>query len=170
MEELKTISETYKEQNQLLHQQRDDYGKRGRRHLRNIKKLMAQHRCQTVLDYGCGKATLSKHLPCQNYDPCIPEYDIIPTPADIVVCTDVLEHIEPGLLENVLKHLKHLTQKVGYFVIATRPDRSKTLPDGTNPHKIIEDRQWWARRLRNYFTILKMKGSSGESTFIVIPK
>jgi len=170
MEDLKTISEPYKEQNRLLHQQRDDYGKRGHRHLQNVKKLMTQHRCQTVLDYGCGKATLSKHLACQNYDPGVPEYDITPTPADLVVCTDVLEHIEPSLLENVLKYLKHLTQKVGYFVIATRADTSKTLPDGTNPHKIVEDRQWWARRLRNYFTILKMKGSSGESTFTVLPK
>lgn len=166
----KTISEDYKEQNRLLHEQRADYGKRGHRHLRNVKKLMAQHRCQSILDYGCGKATLSKHLSCQNYDPGIPEYDIPPSPADLVVCTDVLEHIEPELLENVLKHLKGLAQKVGYFVIATRPDHSKTLPDGTNPHKIVENREWWGRRLRNYFTILKVKGSEGESTFIVLPK
>src|SRR5690554_4154605 len=131
---------------------------------------MAQQRCQFILDYGCGKDWLSEYIDCQNYDPCIPEYDITPVPADLVVCTDVLEHVEPELLGNVLSHLQGLVKKVGYFTIATRPDQSKTLPDGSNPHRIIESQEWWARRLRNYFTLLRKVRGKGESTYVVLPR
>ena len=38
----------------------------------------------------------------KEYDPAIPGKDSLPEPADIVVCSDVLEHIEPNYLLNVL--------------------------------------------------------------------
>ena len=104
---------------------------------------------ESAVDYGCGKGLLKKNLriACTNYDPAVPEFSALPHPADLVVCTDVLEHIEPERLDSVLTHLRQLGRKGLYAVIATRPDSSKLLADGTNPHKIIKTARWWHDRL-----------------------
>jgi 2-polyprenyl-3-methyl-5-hydroxy-6-metoxy-1,4-benzoquinol methylase len=150
------ITDNYKELNYQLHQTHPKYGVGGKRHYLSVCKLMKKYECETVLDYGCGKATLSKMLKCTNYDPCIPKYSSLPQKHDLVVCTDVLEHIELHLLDNVLNHIKSLIIKVGYLVIATRPDSTKLLPDGSNPHQIIEDAEWWKQTINSYFTIVGM--------------
>lgn len=80
----------------------------------------------------------------------------------------VLEHIEPEMLDQVLTHLRELTRVVGYFVIATRPDRSKLLPDGTNPHKIIESAEWWVNRIDEYFEIISHEVMAGEVRMICV--
>ncbi|MDR9419449.1 methyltransferase domain-containing protein [Gracilimonas sp.] len=162
---MKLISDEYKEQNRLLHESKTKFGQRGHRHLNQVRKLYKEYKCSSIIDYGCGKADLSKacRVKVQNYDPGIPEYDIDPDSADLVVCTDVLEHIEPELLDNVLSHLQELTLKVGWFVIATRYDRSKTLPDGSNPHRVVKPGKWWKAKLSNYFTIEQFLDGGGEA-------
>lgn len=169
---MKLISDEYREQNQLLHQSRNKFGQRGHRHLPAITELIERHNCASVLDYGCGTGELAKKAPFDviNYDPAISRYSNMPNSADLVVCTDVLEHVEPDLLDNVLKHLQGLTCKVGYFVIATRPDTSKTLPDGSNPHKIIEKPHWWKSVLSNYFIIEQFRAKIGECECIVLKR
>lgn len=166
---MKLITEKYRELNQQLHESKHKYGQRGHRHLDKLKLIKGAYDCSTVLDYGCGTATLARHasFTVKNYDPAIPQYSSMPDPADLVVCTDVLEHIECDLLDNVLSHLQDLTLKVGFFVVATRPDTSKTLPDGTNPHKIIESPGWWTTKLSEYFTIESAEGKGGEVEIIV---
>jgi len=156
---MELISDYYRKQNELLHESGKKYGHRGHIHIPEIEKIMQGYGCKDVLDYGCGMATLSKHadFPVFNYDPAIKAYSGDPPKCDLVVSTDVLEHIEPELLENVLLHIKEKMKKAGYFVINTRPDVSKTLPDGTNPHKIIKSCDWWFGVLTRYFTIKKTK-------------
>ena len=167
---MKLISEYYKRQNRLLHESGEKYGQRGVRHLNKVVQLKRQYECETILDYGCGSGTLGNKLDgVQNYDPGVPEFDIVPEPADLVVCTDVLEHIEPDLLDNVLKHLHILTNKCAFFSIATRYDSSKLLPDGTNPHKIVQPVAWWAKILTDYFTVEQSKMRIGEVEFVCTP-
>jgi hypothetical protein len=101
-----------------------------------------------VLDYGCGKGTLD--LPgIRRYDPAVPEYSKLPDPAHLVVCTDVMEHIEPEYVGNTILHIYSLTKRVAYFQIATRKDKSKNLPDGTNPHKTIRKAGWWLNTIKD---------------------
>jgi 2-polyprenyl-3-methyl-5-hydroxy-6-metoxy-1,4-benzoquinol methylase len=159
----KLITETYRQQNAQLHKTHK-YGQRGHRHLEAVTKLRKDYDCSSVLDYGCGQANLSDKAPftVQNYDPAIDEYSKLPEPADLVVCTDVMEHAEVELLENVLSHLRSLTINVAYFVIATRLDTSKTLPDGSNPHKIVNDAKWWVNKLSHYFYIEDIEIKKGE--------
>ncbi len=168
---MKLISDYYKHQNQKLHEENPKYGKRGNRHLPTLYKLMREYKCKEILDYGCGKGFLSKSskYPVQNYDPAIPEYDIDPVPSDMVVCTDVLEHIEPELLDNVLTHIHSLTIKCAYFVIATRPDNSKTLPDGSNPHRIVNNADWWVSKLNQYCKTVSVKPRPHEVQIVCIP-
>ena len=167
---MKLISEYYKKQNRLLHESGEKYGQRGDRHLKKIHDLKEEYGCNTILDYGCGTGTLSKKLEgVVNYDPGILEFDIMPEQADLVVCTDVLEHIEPELLGNVLKHLHILTNKCAFFSIATRYDSSKLLPDGTNPHKIVKSVAWWSKTLSDYFVIERVRPLIGEVEIVCTP-
>lgn len=113
---------------------------------------------RTVLDYGCGKGTLAKTLPFPiwEYDPAIKNKDWPPRPSELVVCADVLEHIEPECLDAVLDDLASLTLDVAYFVIHTKP-AGKDLPDGRNAHLIQEGKDWWERKLFGRFTGLTLE-------------
>jgi 2-polyprenyl-3-methyl-5-hydroxy-6-metoxy-1,4-benzoquinol methylase len=110
---------------------------------------------QSILDYGCGRGSFKVALldnvetftDVREYDPGIVGKDTLPEPADLVVCTDVLEHIEPVLLTNVLAHIKSLARLGAFLIIAT--NRAKeTLPDGRNAHLIQQPAPWWMEQLR----------------------
>src|SRR6267142_2204994 len=94
-------TEEYKKIQEQFHIERQDYGISGSKHCEPLIEFCKKMNTKDVLDYACGKATLQRGLPfpIQNYDPFVPEYSKRPTPADIVVCTDVLEHIEPECLK-----------------------------------------------------------------------
>jgi hypothetical protein len=121
----------------------------------------------TVLDYGCGKRTLETTLPpiCNmefyNYDPCIEGLDDTPEPADLVVCTDVLEHVEPECLENVLDDLQRVTKQALFLAVSTRAAQKST-SDGQNTHKIIEEQEWWRPKLRKRFDIVQVVVTRGD--------
>jgi len=132
-----------------MHHQRADYGMNGVRHLASIKALAQAYDAHSLLDYGCGKQTLIEALRvpwARGYDPGVPGLDGPPVPADIVVCTDVLEHIEPDCLEAVLDHIRSLTTKVIFATISLQPAK-KVLPDGRNTHLIVQPAAWWLWRL-----------------------
>ena len=163
------ISTSYQEQNRQLHELREDYGSRSARHAGKIRELMSQYGCETVLDYGCGKGALVRELPgAKGYDPALPEYSSPPEPADILVCTDVLEHIEPECLQNVLQDLSRCCGKILYAIIATRP-ASKSLPDGRNAHLIVESAEWWMDQLDPYFKFLYWHVDEGTVQIIAEP-
>ncbi len=161
----KLISEEYRKLNQQLHKKRADYGSRKRLDMYDqVRSLMASHECQTVLDYGCGKATMSKFIDgVTNYDPCIKEYSAPATPHDLIVCADVLEHIEPESLDHVLADIINNAKKAIYLVIATRADSTKTLPDGRNPHLIVEPGSWWLRKIKSLLPSWKVSASIDPS-------
>ena len=112
-----------------------------------------------LLDYGCGHnrslmETFKPQRECrvQCYDPGVPEYADPPTPAQMVVCIDVLEHIEPQLLDNVLDHLEELTEEVLFATVHTGP-AAKKLPDGRNAHLIQKPPEWWLPKIMERFTL-----------------
>lgn len=110
----------------------------------------------TVLDYGCGqghfKRVLGIKYDIREYDPSIEGKDTRPSPADVVVCADVLEHVEPALIANVLSDLRNLTLRTAIMVIATKPSK-KILADGRQSHLIVENAAWWRRRIEEKFLI-----------------
>lgn len=150
------ISPEYKQMQQAFHEERADYGVSGAKHSEQIVQIaMMTDTWRSMLDYGCGKQTLQNAVPqfkIDGYDPGIPGMDSPPEPHDMVVCTDVLEHIEPELLDNVLDDLKRVTTKVGFLSIHTGPAQ-KVLPDGRNAHLIQEGLEWWLPKLWARFKI-----------------
>ena len=168
-----TISAEYRQQNRLLHQTNAQYGVSALKYLDIIKDLYFKTECKSLLDYGCGKGLLAKNLefPIWEYDPAIEGKDKSPKPADLVVCIDVLEHIEPDYLDLTLQDIARCILKIGYFTVNTK-EAKKTLPDGRNTHLIIKDKKWWREKLSQYFEVpgngLMEKGA--ELHIIVAPK
>jgi len=128
-----------------------------------VAELIRKGNIQSVSDYGAGKKNLLKglqqagiqSLTYKPYDPAFPEYGSAQT-ADLVCCIDVLEHIEPELLDNVLKELGTLVNRFGFFSIHMGP-AGKTLSDGRNAHLIQQPSSWWLPKLCQYFEIMQMQ-------------
>jgi len=165
------ISAEYRKQNEQLHRENLAYGVGGGKHAETVQKLMKSTNSESVLDYGAGKGYLAKSLPFPiwEYDPAIEGKDASPRPADLVVCTDVLEHIEREKLLPVLADLKRCVKKIGFFTINTGPAR-KTLPDGRNTHLIQKDAAWWKTKLSKFFDVGTLKMNGPEIFVVVGPK
>lgn len=150
------ISRPYREMQIELHARPNGYGGKGDKWAEAVAALVSRFGASSVLDYGCGEGRLKAALKplcdvsvrIDEYDPAVPGKDGMPSFADLVVCTDVLEHIEPERLSAVLTHLKQLARKAVFAVIATRPS-GKTLTDGRNAHLILEQADWWEQRVRS---------------------
>ena len=105
--------------------------------------------------------TLIRFLSCETYE--------------FLLCTDVLEHIEPDRIDNVLQYIQFPTKKV-YLMIDTVP--RKFLPDGRNAHLILEQPEWWDikikeniqakpiytlfRKKKKYIVVLEKETGHGE--------
>lgn len=158
------ITPEYAELNRQLHASRIDYGQMGHKHLESVRGVAQVFQVKSILDYGCGKQTLLEalRLPyARGYDPCVPGLDLDPTPADLVVCTDVLEHIEPDCIDEVLDHVRALTKRVLFVAISLRPAK-KTLPDGRNTHLIIQTAKWWLTKLLDRFDADTIRATNDE--------
>lgn len=121
-----------------------------------VKKLgefhsfMTKWNPNTLLDYGCGKgqilAYLTERYPstkCTGYDPAVPIFNKLSGQKfECVFSNDVLEHIEPNFLSEVLLHIDAIASKYVWLRIDTMPAR-KSLPDGRNAHLIQESDGWW---------------------------
>lgn len=158
------ISDAMLAQNIALHEE-GDYGKSGHKYAENVLGILigmqTEGQMPTMLDYGCGHCRLSATLrdlgwtgPIRNYDPALKKHSLIPKDDeffDLVTCTDVLEHIEPGNLDRVLAHIRRLTRNVTFLDIATRP-ANKFLPNGINAHLIQESPRWWWKRVHKLWS------------------
>lgn len=153
------ISPEYRELNATKHKTSECYGTSGHKHVGIVAEISNVYGIKTILDYGCGKAELKNSFPpdrqdnIQCYDPCIEEYASRPNPAELVVCTDVMEHIEPEYLENVLADIASLTERYAYLNISLVEAR-KHLPDGRNAHLIVQPWQWWVEKFRPHFLLI----------------
>lgn len=160
---MQLISESYRSLNEKLHETNETYGTSGKKWAPMVHELANAMQTRDILDYGCGKSTLANNLPfrIQQYDPAVPKFSGRPHPADLLVCTDVLEHIEPENLDSVLDDIESLTRKAAFLTIATRPAK-KTLEDGRNAHLIQESLEWWLPKLLSRFKVRTLKADDSE--------
>lgn len=166
------ISESYRELNRKLHDTNPHYGTSGHKFAQYVVNLCKAYKTTEILDYGCGKQTLNDSIEgveIKGYDPCIEGLDETPEPHDIVVCTDVMEHIEPEHLESVIKDIYRVTKKALFMTIACRP-AVKFLEDGRNAHLIQEDFRWWLPKLWDLFDVKQMLTGDGEILVVCEPR
>jgi hypothetical protein len=125
------------------------------------------------LDYGAGSGGLSNAIATNypnkfeitEYEPSRPNSISVPMP--YVACIDVLEHIEPDLLDNVLADLYRVTKVRGYFTISCRL-AAKVLRDGRNAHLIVEPHEWWKEQLEKWFVIQQYYYDHGDKNYRVV--
>lgn len=168
-QKINLISAYWLEQNKLKHQKELNWGIGGIGFLIPILNFAHKLMAKTILDYGCGKGLLGQLLQnngfaISNYDPAIFGEDNIPFPCDLVVCTDVLEHIEIQYLNNVIDHIKSLANKGIFFTISTK-QAIHNMPDGSNAHKIIAGEEFWIKQIREGFDI-KIYTQSNDTLII----
>jgi precorrin-6B methylase 2 len=166
------ITEDYRAEQATLHA-RGDYGTASLQYGKTVRDLLERTTASSLLDYGCGsKRSLLQalQLPAdvvyEGYDPAIPAYAEPPMPAELVCCIDVLEHIEPGLLDNVLDHLADLSDPYGFFTVHTGPAR-KVLTDGRNAHLTQQGPEWWLPRFKSRFDVLAMNAIPSGFALVV---
>ena len=173
-----TISSDYLKLQQELHQN-PNYGVASLSFAPIVADLIRQTNVQSVSDYGAGKKRLLEGLKKAGltpgeyfpYDPVFPEYGEAKA-AQLVCCIDVLEHIEPDLLDNILADLKRITTTLGFFTVHTGPAK-KVLADGRNAHLIQESNSWWLKKLIPNFEIVHLQAHpQGSPGFwvIVLPR
>lgn len=163
------ISDDYRALNTELHRTNLSYGISSSKWAPTVRSLAKSINALTVLDYGCGKCRLREALEqfgdlpfgLFEYDPALPTFANGRHPADLVVCTDVLEHIEPDCLDAVLDDLRRHTLKAIFMTVATRPAK-KTLADGRNAHLIQKNPRWWLPKLMERWDLTNFQDMGGE--------
>lgn len=71
--------------------------------------------------------------------------------ADYGFCTDVMEHIPPGFVDQTLAEISKSVNKACYFQIATSRDGMGKLI-GEKLHLTVENTEWWSNKLQQHFT------------------
>lgn len=157
---MQLITEEYRRMQQALHENAG-YGVASVHYAPLVAEFIRKHEIREMLDYGAGKGRLGEELEwlvpwpvqVQRYDPGVERWSATPSPSPFVACIDVLEHIEPTLLDNVLDDLKRVTSQYGLFTVHTGA-AVRVLPDGRNAHLIQEPPRWWLPRLLERFELV----------------
>jgi hypothetical protein len=157
------ITDAYREMQRKLHEN-PDYGVASLQYASLVAQFLEQARATELLDYGAGKGRLGEALrplvkwplDIAHYEPSRPEWAATPEPSEFVTCIDVLEHIEPDLLQNVLDDLRRLTTRQGFFTVHCGP-AVKILPDGRNAHLTQQPPRWWLQHFIDRFDIVQMQ-------------
>jgi hypothetical protein len=160
----KLFSDEYKRQQEFLHET-TEYGTAAQHYGGVVGQILDMLEITHLLDYGCGKRMgllknlkFSRPMKYQGYDPFAgdPELATAPIPAQMVACIDVLEHIEPQFLDNVLDHIAELTEVVAFMTVHTGPAQ-KFLQDGRNAHLTQQEMEWWAPKFFSRFDVQSLQ-------------
>ncbi len=149
----------------------------------DIYNILLHNNCKSILDYGCGKAIPykenhrdvdpKKKIPNFDkplhkwwgvdelflYDPAYPEHDKLPTKKyDMVICTDVLEHIPEEDLDWVILEICSLSNSTVFINVSCEP-ALKTFTTGKykgeNVHVSLFDHEWWTEKVKKIWTNYK---------------
>lgn len=165
------ITDEYRDQQTQLHEN-EHYGTASESYAPLVSQIVNTLGVRHLLDYGAGKCRLFQHLKAdhkmtlQAYEPAIEQFSASPVPAEMVTCIDVLEHIEPDLLDNVLDDLVRVTEVVAFLTICTCAAK-KALPDGRNAHLIIQPLEWWLPKIWERFDLHTVQ-VCGENSFYIV--
>lgn len=132
------------------------YGASAHLYFERIASEVMQLDPTSILDFGCGRTDLAAHFwkdggrRIAKYDPAIPQYKDMPEgPFELVLCTDVMEHIPMTEVGMVFEEIKAKSKNV-IFTISTKPARAK-LPDGRNAHVTLLNPDEWTRWVKQAF-------------------
>lgn len=125
-------------------------------YVKSIKALAHSVGARTMLDFGCGRGDayrsptkLHHQLGMRRpevtlYDPAFNVNSSLPKGTyDLVVCSDVLEHIPEAEVDEFVIRLFAYARRAVWASVCCRPAK-KFFPDGvTNLHVTVKPHQWW---------------------------
>lgn len=127
-------------------------------HVASIRRLLTDTDSHTMLDFGCGRGEayksphkLYKHLGLPRhavtlYDPAFMPTATLPKGQfDLVVCSDVLEHIPEHEVDEFVARLFSYAKKAVWASVCCRPAK-KCFPDGRNLHVTVQPFEWWEEK------------------------
>jgi len=150
---LEIISDEYLALLQKYRLSHPDWGSTARKHSDKVASIASAHGVKTILDFGCGTGTLAaalkgKGYKITKYDPAVADFDLLPEQQfDMVVCIDVMEHVEEQFAQAVINLCLDKADKCVYFYISCVPAKA-VLPDGRNAHITLLDPRTWLVYLR----------------------
>ena len=142
----------------------------------DLYNIIQYNKCKSLLDYGCGKAVgytknfkdidPKKKIPNFNvplhtywgiedlslYDPGTLEYPTLPSKkSDLVLCTDVLEHIPEDDLDWIIREIFSLANTTVFLNVSCQLAK-KTFTSGKykgeNVHVSVFDHSWWLNKIK----------------------
>lgn len=150
----------YIKQYKLLYKRKKNYGKTSIKLYDMLKKIINDLNISSVLDYGCGKSKLldlikkNKKIKIYRYDPAIKKYSkLTKNKTDLVICTDVLQHVPLYDLDRVLKEIKSKGIYILFYIKCT--NHKTKLPNKTYANCTVYDKKWWLEKLSNYYDDIK---------------
>lgn len=150
----------YIKQYELLYKRKKNYGKTSIKLYDMLKKIINDLNILSVLDYGCGKSKLldlikkNKKIKIYRYDPAIKKYSkLTKNKTDLVICTDVLQHVPLYDLDRVLKEIKSKGIYILFYIKCT--NHKTKLPNKTYANCTVYDKKWWLEKLSNYYDDIK---------------
>ncbi|WP_208998137.1 glycosyltransferase family 29 protein [Pseudovibrio sp. FO-BEG1] len=156
-----------------LHRSNPGYGTSSSYLMDIILPLAADAQAKTILDYGCGKSSLVDDVAMllesepHRYDPSIPEYSNSPqSKFDLVLNTDVLEHVPESELDRVLEDIRAKSDKVIFHIPTLYA--TTLLPDGSNAHCTVHPAPWWLNKLAEHFPYVEvLRSTTNDQQFYV---
>lgn len=121
------ISEEHRTAEYRKHITDPEYGGEAIQYSGQISTIINNMQFDEVLDYGSGKGELARSLTLDHpvkvhlYDPAIPAIAESPDPREMVVCVEVLNHVEPDFVDSVLDDIKRVTKNL--IFIAMKEDK-----------------------------------------------
>lgn len=151
------ITHDYLKEQRRMHANKS-YGAASKKFASHVAAQIEARNPASILDYGAGKCALRQTLglvldgrEVKEYDPGVKSIAKLPKGAySMVVCIDVLEHVEPSCLEDVLDKIRSLTSELAFLTIHTGP-AGKFLSDGRNAHLIQRPIGWWVELVGQRF-------------------
>ena len=136
------ITEEHRSSETQKHIADPDYGGESIEYADIISTTINRLQVKDVLDYGAGKGELHHYLALDHevalhlYDPAIQKIAELPEPHDLVLCINVLEHVEEDCLDAVLADLVRCAKRNIFIVI-----------------KEDTPMEWWIEKIMRRFRI-----------------
>lgn len=140
-----------------LHKEHPEYGTGGTEILPALSCIIDYLSPKSILDYGCGKgglvAALEDRYPnidVYGYDPAVERFSSMPVEkADLVVCTDVLEHIPEEELPETIERIASISMNA--FFHLHHGKAIFYLESGENAHCTIWTQEQYRELFSKYF-------------------
>lgn len=113
----------------------------------DIECTAKNNNCKSILDFGCGfgllKQKIGHKFDVTEYDAGIEGKNKLPVGKfDMVVCCDVMEHVEPEFVDQTIDWIYYYSTKIIYVSICCAPSL-ETFDDGSNLHLTVKPPSFW---------------------------